>query len=398
LPVFGWRLRGPVQKVTALAPTPNKLYVLSASGTIYALPTTTALQQTTETESTVLRVLDPLRLFHSRPQPVDYVALMPTDSTLKSTTFTSFVAGKSHLLALSKTGAVWGHAVDEKANWYGQLADLTNVGGEAGALEAQDSIDWTTRHREAGLQITKTVDPFIRGYLPTPTKSVDPGQGLSPLSRTTQRGLKPAEDIHWSSTIHPIPALEDLQIPVTQVAATTNASYLLLANQRVLSFGHNAFGQLGLGALKTSANIRLPTEVILPAGKTCTRVTGGGDVVYLETRSEAGGAEVYASGMGQWGGLGNGTWSQGQASPVRIKNISGLSECAWPVNVALDPRELVLPVLILVARSRERDSFGVARPHVVDPGRPALCLADVVHDRDARDLGRPRRPRLGKQC
>lgn len=274
-----------------------------------------------------MRVLDPLRLFHSRPQPVDFVALTPTGSTLKSTTFTSFAAGQSHLLALSKSGAVWGHAVNEKANWFGQLADLSDIGGEAGVLEAQDSIDWTTRHREAGLQITKTVDPFIRSYLPAVTKTVDAAQGLSPLPRTTARGLKPAEDIHWSSTIHPIPALEDVQIPVSQVAVTTNASYLLLANQRVLSFGHNAFGQLGLGALKNSANIRLPTEVILPSGKTCTRITGGGDVVYFETKSETGGAEVYAGGMGQWGGLGNGSWSQGQASLVRVKNISGLSEC-----------------------------------------------------------------------
>lgn len=360
------------QKITALAPTPKKLYALSSSGTIYALPTTTTLLQasaSSSSESALLRVLDPLRLFHSRPQPVDHTALKPL-SALKSTKFTSVAAGQHHLLALSSTGAVWGHAVSERANWTGQLADLTDVGGEAGVLQSQDSIDWTTRHREAGLQITKTVDPFIREFLPTPGQSVDPSQGLNPVPVTTARGLQPAEDVHWSSTIHPIPVLESLHIPVTQVAASNNASYLLLANQRVLSFGSNSFGQLGLGALKTSANVRLPTEVILPAGKMTTRITGGGDLVYVETRSDAG-SEVWAGGMGQWGGLGNGNWSQGQATLVKVKNISGLTECESTASSFFRPRRVARRAGPLAADAdpgsaspppAAHRSLGVARP------------------------------------
>lgn len=37
--------------------------------------------------------------------------------------------------------------------------------------------------------------------------------------------------------------------------------------------------------------------------------------------------DVLASGNGQWGGLGNGTFSNCQGDPVKVKNMSGLMEC-----------------------------------------------------------------------
>lgn len=212
------------------------------------------------------------------------------------------------------------------------MADLGEVG--SAALESQESIDWGARHREAGLQIKSTVDPFLRSLLPPPGKTVDASHGLNPSSVKTSRGLTPAEDIHWSTTIHPIPVLESLPVPVSQIATSNNASYLLLSNSRVLAFGANSFGQLGLGALKTSANVRLPTEVILPSAKTCSKISAGGDMLYLEMESEAG-KELFAGGMGQWGSLGNGSWSQAQGTLVRVKNISGLSECESFVNQQL---------------------------------------------------------------
>ena len=36
--------------------------------------------------------------------------------------------------------------------------------------------------------------------------------------------------------------------------------------------------------------------------------------------------EVYASGSGMWGQLGNGVWNQIQHRPVRVKTLQGLSE------------------------------------------------------------------------
>lgn len=37
--------------------------------------------------------------------------------------------------------------------------------------------------------------------------------------------------------------------------------------------------------------------------------------------------DILCCGNGQWGGLGNNTFSTFQGNPVRVKNISGLREC-----------------------------------------------------------------------
>lgn len=37
--------------------------------------------------------------------------------------------------------------------------------------------------------------------------------------------------------------------------------------------------------------------------------------------------DVLACGMGQWGGLGNGSYSQAQGAPVKVKTVSGVTEC-----------------------------------------------------------------------
>jgi len=36
--------------------------------------------------------------------------------------------------------------------------------------------------------------------------------------------------------------------------------------------------------------------------------------------------DVLACGMGQWGGLGNGSYSQAQGAPVKVKTVSGVTE------------------------------------------------------------------------
>ncbi len=45
--------------------------------------------------------------------------------------------------------------------------------------------------------------------------------------------------------------------------------------------------------------------------------------------------DVLSCGNGQWGGLGNAQYSNAQSSPVRVKNVSGLFECKWILNVLL---------------------------------------------------------------
>lgn len=57
----------------------------------------------------------------------------------------------------------------------------------------------------------------------------------------------------------------------------------------------------------------------------------GGDLAFFKVERAEGTAmpyvDVLACGNGQWGGLGNNQFSNGQGTPVRTKNVSGLMEC-----------------------------------------------------------------------
>ena len=57
----------------------------------------------------------------------------------------------------------------------------------------------------------------------------------------------------------------------------------------------------------------------------------GGDLAFFKVERTDGSAmpyiDVLACGNGQYGGLGNAQFSNGQGTPVRTKNVSGLLEC-----------------------------------------------------------------------
>ena len=57
----------------------------------------------------------------------------------------------------------------------------------------------------------------------------------------------------------------------------------------------------------------------------------GGDLTFFKVERTDGSAlpyiDVLACGNGQYGGLGNAQYSNGQGTPVRAKNVSGLLEC-----------------------------------------------------------------------
>jgi hypothetical protein len=54
----------------------------------------------------------------------------------------------------------------------------------------------------------------------------------------TKRGLRPEEDIWWSTTLYEIPVLEGLK--VDQIAAGANSSYVRVGG-KVLGFGANEY-------------------------------------------------------------------------------------------------------------------------------------------------------------
>lgn len=68
----------------------------------------------------------------------------------------------------------------------------------------------------------------------------------------------------------------------------------------------------------------------------------GGNVAYFtvensSTLEKAALVDVLACGMGQYGALGNGSYSQAQSALVKVKNVSGNVMCKVPLLLAVEP-------------------------------------------------------------
>jgi hypothetical protein len=133
-----------------------------------------------------------------------------------------------------------------------------------------------------------------------------------------------------------VPAFQGVQI--AQVSAGGRSSFARTFDGRVLAWGANERGQLGLGGPLSLEAVPRPTEVVF-AGKgraACTDVAAGGDLaLFTVERTGAlstgtGGrevnVEVLACGNGQFGGLGGATFSNAQGTPMRVRKVSGLRE------------------------------------------------------------------------
>ena len=72
----------------------------------------------------------------------------------------------------------------------------------------------------------------------------------------------------------------------------------------------------------------------------------GGDLtIFAVQRSDGSGipyVDVLSCGNGQYGGLGNAQYSNAQSSPVRAKNVSGLSECKLCATHAVDDLDVLV--------------------------------------------------------
>jgi alpha-tubulin suppressor-like RCC1 family protein len=117
---------------------------------------------------------------------------------------------------------------------------------------------------------------------------------------------------------------------VRAVAAGERHSVALTERGDVYSWGSNAQGQLlqqySDNNFLTPVPTRLALVKLMPGVETVSAVYAGGANSFLVTRAGNGDVEVWASGSGMWGQLGNGVWNQVQHRPVRVKVIRGLAE------------------------------------------------------------------------
>ncbi|GAA6056491.1 hypothetical protein JCM3770_007028 [Rhodotorula araucariae] len=283
----------------------------------------------------------------------------------KGEKFISLSAGASHVLALTSHGRSFALPLCLSANTHGQLgvrsvsllAPPHPGSSPAGALtvrldpdERLNELDWATQQQA---RQPKRIDPLLLPPVapptpadPSPKGSLVPALGVpAAMQEPTQIRLHPdaaqhaalERSIHFCTTLHEIPALKGIE--VAELVAGKKHSLARLggkAEGRVLAWGANNYGQLGLGPSLSYPLIPVPTEVPFlrsaaytgsnkSAHVSCERVAAGGNVSYFVTRTQENGVDLLATGQGQFGALGYGQWAHA-TSPVRVKSVSGLRE------------------------------------------------------------------------
>ncbi|CAE7227454.1 unnamed protein product [Rhizoctonia solani] len=247
---------------------------------------------------------------------VDYLELKVDGKLGRGEKFTSISAGRDHLIALTSQGRTFALPISLSANTYGQLGfrkfTLPDATAENPSAAPRIPIELTPRTLEDPHALAT---PFVRTGKVGSSTHVDPGIGFCDM-------------------FFEVPSLKGLK--VVQALAGDRCSYVRTEEGRVLAWGANSFGQLGIGATAVTEAIPIPTEVILSriyssgSHVKCTGMATGGDLAYFMVDVIAPGnvpsADVLACGMGQWGGLGNGQYLQAQGAPVKVKSVSGITE------------------------------------------------------------------------
>ncbi|GBE82398.1 regulator of chromosome condensation 1/beta-lactamase-inhibitor protein II [Sparassis latifolia] len=350
-------LRG--KNIVHLQVTPSRVFALSASGRVYTLSSSAAMQDLPAgTPTPASTPWWGTGWLWGEEEEVDFAEVVPNEKLAWGEKFVSIAAGSDHLLALTSTGRTFAHPISLKANTYGQLGFR--------------KFDVPAPSHHPHLHVSHTRLPIEL----TPKSISDPYAKATPAIRRTASAL--SEDtgsvkavdltnlddstIRFSDKLFEVPALRGVH--VDRIAAGGRTSFVKTSTGRVLGWGANEYGQIGLGSTVTLDTITVPTEVILwrstPATMrtTCLDVYAGGDLTFFKVERSDGTAmpyiDVLACGNGQWGGLGNSLYSNAQSTPVRARNVSGLLEYSeasrnlqpiMPEDISVSPTGHVLLTL-----------------------------------------------------
>jgi alpha-tubulin suppressor-like RCC1 family protein len=167
--------------------------------------------------------------------------------------------------------------------------------------------------------------------------------GIQGLTYATRPKGKPYD------TCHEITAFGGSK--VNQIAAGDYHSLARDDQGRVFSFGDNTNGQLGFDYDPEANSVSVPTLLTFatqyPSNKTTPTVkniaAGGANSYFAvdveDTENRAVTSDLLACGTGIHGNLGNGRWTHVQGPPVKVKLLSGLSEC-HPLQVSTHPNQV----------------------------------------------------------
>ena len=323
-------LRG--QDIVQVALTPNKIYARTEAGKVLIVPASLADQTDTSHGQQLPSISVFWRLLGYHGPGAHFVEMTTANQERKDRKIVAISAGRSHLLALAEDGRALCAAVDEQSNECGQLG-----GGRL----------------------------LLSGI--TSKQKVEDGSA----TRSTEPPVASDRDIRFDTALKEIPALRNLNIK--QMVAGDRHSLALSTEGRVLAWGNNSLGQLGLGTGYSFPTIPAPTEASIASAypksssvKPQALYAGGDTSYFLVERTdlrptagteytESGDRRVYqdllAAGNGMYGGgyyraenvgpdrtrpqaerlltgpaaMGNGQWNS-SGVPVRVKTVSGLQE------------------------------------------------------------------------
>ncbi|KIY68636.1 RCC1/BLIP-II protein [Cylindrobasidium torrendii FP15055 ss-10] len=272
--------------------TESRLYALSAAGRIYCLEANSVKQE----RQPGISPPPSSSWLWAEDNKIDFVEVTPATSLGRRESFKSISAGDHHLLAVTSSGRTFAHPIDQYANAYGQL----------------------------GFRKIRIPQPGSTSTIPAQLVPKTLTEKSVAVAETTENWTK--DSIRFCPYIFEIPALVD--VPVAQATAGGRSSFALTTSGRILGWGANDYGQIGLGGNVTLDTITVPTEVILKRSVAkCTNVSAGGDLTSFMVRNATDNSvDILMCGNGQWGGLGNNVFSNAQATPTRARGIGALTE------------------------------------------------------------------------
>jgi len=345
--------------------TPTRVFALSASGRVYVL--SSSADQQTLSPGTPTPGSSPwwgTGWLWGEEGDVDFAEITPNERLSWGEKFISIAAGSDHLLALTSSGRTFAHPFTLGSNSHGQLGfDKFDVPKRPSGEQSQRPHG----HTRIPVELTPKAiaDPYAKSS-PAIRRVTSSTQEQSEASGNSASEWDD-RDIRSSDRLFEVPALRGVQ--VDQIAAGSRNSFVKTKSGRVLGWGANEFGQIGLGSQVTLDTITVPTEVILwrstPTGTrtTCLDIYAGGNLTFFKVERSDGSAmpyiDILACGNGQYGGLGNTQFSNAQSNPVRARNVSGLLEYSekhnnlqpiMPYDISISPTGHVLLMLDTLAR------------------------------------------------
>ncbi|KAJ3773826.1 regulator of chromosome condensation 1/beta-lactamase-inhibitor protein II [Lentinula raphanica] len=376
------------QNIVQIQPTDARIYALSRSGKIYALDADLSRHSSSEPASTK-RLNSPwwsTGWIWGEEVVGSFQEIIPRTQLSWGEKFISISAGKDHLLGLTSSGRAFAHPINSNANAYGQLGFRK--------FDVPDISSPQSKERIPVELVPKSVkDPYAKA---------SPFRRRNSDTEETAEKNRPAVSFPFSPNIFEIPSLQGIKL--SQLVAGGRSSFALTSTGRVLGWGANEYGQIGLGDNVTLDTITVPTEVILwrmaqGAQTKCLNVSAGGDLTCFtverttqaDTPRSSSTIELLLSGNGQYGSLGNNLYTNTQGNPIRARNVSNLTEYDDETNSLrpIAPHSISVSstghVLLTLSSNSGRDLLAWGRNYNSELGngkRAGLAVPTTLADAD----------------